>query len=381
MASIYALGFLYLRKCRASVQLPYNSFIKLYLLAVTVNCLRGVLIAENYWEYKALIEHTGAVLIPLLLWPLSCPKLLGKTLKLWMALALPIFAIYFFILIPRGYGFYLSPLAIFLVLFVHLRASQKILILLFAGIVIIHGVDGRAMALRFIFPLFFVGLFLLKRYSITYSAIKIGALTCFVLPFILLGLAANGTFNIFKMQNYVRQGSTISPEQFKEATADTRTFIYDEIWQSATRNNYVWTGRGLARGYDSKSFGMHQLKELGTGKLERFRSEVGILNIFNWMGLTGAFLYSALFLIATYLSIFKSASFSLKVLGLYVSFRWAFSWIQEFTEFEITFFALWMLVAICWSPQFRAMSDSEIRDWLRSIVPDFLRIRDPRMIR
>ena len=354
---------------RAITRLPYQSLLLAYLGWVLVAAARGAWVAENYWEYKFLIQGTAAVLIPLLIWPLASPEVLGTVLKYWMRLALPLFGLYYFLLSPDAYGFYLAPLVLFLLLLPLFKFPQQLLMLLFAGIVIFSNLDGRSNILRFSFPLLFTSLFLVKH-VLGATAIRCGMLALFLLPPILLVLGSSGTFNIFKMQEYIRpEAIGLSATNYKTATADTRTFIYDEVWQSATRHHYVWTGRSLARGYDSNWFGNHALKDLGTGKKERYSSEVGIMNIFNWMGVSWVLLYSALFLIACKLAIYNSASFSLKLIGLYVAFRWAYCWVEEFTTFGINYFTLWMLVAICYSTQFRAMTDNEIGAWLRGIVP------------
>src|SRR5690606_8010144 len=109
-------------------------------------------------------------------------------------------------------------------------------------------------------------------------------------------LALTGRFNIFNMEEYISgeyKTQTLIDGKLEETslTADTRTLLYQETLTSAIKNNYVWHGRTPARGYESPSFGAFALEQLKTGKLERFGSEVSILNIFTWTGIIGCILY------------------------------------------------------------------------------------------
>lgn len=380
IGATYASVLWIYEKDRRISKLPYQNLLFLYLGWVVICSIRGALIAENYWEYKSLIQGTASVLMPLLIWVLASPDILSKILKIWTRLALPIFGLIYFILEPMGYGNYLAPLVLFVLLLPLLRFPQQILVLGFTGIVIFSNLDGRSNILRFGLPFAFMGLFLCKNFIGT-AAIRAGAIAFFIIPPVLLALGSSGTFNIFRMQEYLQADSIDgNTATFQTVTADTRTGLYIEVWDSAVDNGYQWAGRTLARGYDSKSFGKGIQSLTGTGKIERYSSEVGMHNIFTWMGIPGVVLYSAIFFMASYLAINRSNNFALKVVGLYIAFRWSYCWVEEFTTFSINYFALWMLVAICWSPRFRAMSDNEIRDWVRTLVPNLLRRRTPRKV-
>jgi hypothetical protein len=126
-------------------------------------------------------------------------------------------------------------------------------------------------------------------------------------------------------------------------------------------------GRTPARGNDSEHFGLFAFEELKTGRYERYVNEVSILNIFTWTGLIGVVLYFMIFFKSVYLAIYKSNNFFMKVVGLYVMFRWMYAWVEDFNRFDIMNIVLWMLIAMCYSEQFRNMSDSEFKSWLNSI--------------
>jgi hypothetical protein len=197
-------------------------------------------------------------------------------------------------------------------------------------------------------------------------------MTCFALPFVFLFLGVTKTFNVFQIDEYVKGTYTekkIIAGQVKEMDlkADTRTFLYKEVIMSAIKNNYILIGRSPARGNESEHFGEHAAIELKTGRYERYINEVSILNIFTWTGLVGLVLYFFVFFKAVYLAIYKSNNFFLKVIGLYVTFRWIYAWVEDFNRFDIMNIVLWMLIAICYSEQFRNMSDADFKTWLNSI--------------
>ena len=192
------------------------------------------------------------------------------------------------------------------------------------------------------------------------------------LPIILFVLGILGIFNIFKMDEYIDKNYTINRSIEGEVIeenlkADTRTFLYVEVIESAVKYNYIWFGRTPARGNESESFGLHQLEELKTGKMERFDNEVSILNVFTWTGLIGAFLYFLVFYRATFQAIKRSNNFYLQILGLYVAFRWAYAWVEDFSRFDLSYVFLWMIIGMCYSSSFRAMSDLEMKVWVRGI--------------
>jgi len=193
----------------------------------------------------------------------------------------------------------------------------------------------------------------------------------FILPFVLLFLATTGIFNIFKMDEYVStKSNTIrvnSQGMEEDLLGDSRTFLFQEVILSAIKNDYVLFGRTLARGNDSASFGAGAAEELRTFRYERYDNEVGILNVFTWTGIVGVILYFFIFFKAAKLAIVYSNSYFLKILGIYVSFRWLTAWIEDFNRFDIMNLFIWIVVGMCYSKQFRKMSDQDFKIWMKGI--------------
>ena len=152
-----------------------------------------------------------------------------------------------------------------------------------------------------------------------------------------------------------------------DLAADTRTFIYIEVLESAIRNGYIVWGRTPARGNDSVAFGSFSAEELKTNKYERHSNELLHLNLLTWLGLIGMLLYTFIYVRSSYLAVYRSNSKYLKYIGLFIVFHWSYGWVEDFNRFDIQNIALWSVIAIGLSSKFRAMSDAEFQIWMRGI--------------
>ena len=196
--------------------------------------------------------------------------------------------------------------------------------------------------------------------------------TLMIIPIILFTLGATGVFNIFKIEEELnlKDTYTMTSEYGNEYSAlvDTRTGLYVEEIESAINNDYVIYGRSIARGYDSQLFGESINELTQTQRGERGSCETSILNIFNYFGLIGIFIYMFIFWKAAYLAISHSNNSFLPVIGIYVAFRWLFAWIEDFSRFDLNYMFLWILIGICYSPIYRKMTNQEFKQLFNLIL-------------
>ena len=61
-------------------------------------------------------------------------------------------------------------------------------------------------------------------------------------------------------------------------------------------------------------------------------------------------------------------------MGLFVSFRWTYAWVEDFNNYDIMNVVLWILIALCYSQSFREMNDEEIKYWVRGVFSGKYRI-------
>jgi len=182
-------------------------------------------------------------------------------------------------------------------------------------------------------------------------------------------------FNVFNIGDYVKGDYTVSDDKnHGDLKTDTRTGLYVEVLTSAIKYDYILLGRTPARGNESKIFGAEIAKLTNSKNLERYRNEACILNVFTWTGFLGVLLYFMIFVKATYLSTYKSNNFFVKIVGLYIAFRWLYAWVEDFREFDLSTFFVWICLGMCFSESFRKSNDKEIYYWVQGFFDKRYRI-------
>ncbi len=353
--------FIYCREYK-KYKLPVVA--NLYLIWVLLSGVRGIFMAEGYWDFKELISNLLFYSLPVCLCFFRKPgNFIG--VSRWCLLLLPF---YFFILIPfsqpEAVGKILLIIPPFL-LFIH-RLSLPIKIYLFSALVavfVLGSLGARSSAVRFAVAFLFSISFIFRRFLYKSFFLMIVYLSIIIIPILFGGLALSGVFNVFSYgDNYkgkyeVKDAYGLEGDDTEDLSADTRTFLYVEVISSALDNNYVIWGHSLSRGYKSLSFGDYDLISRARG--ERPDCEVALLNVFTHMGVIGFFLYSFIFLSASKNALFNSRSYAMKLVGLWIAFRWLFSWIEEFSRFDINNIYIWAFIAMCYSPIYMDMTDKE----------------------
>lgn len=364
------LTIIYLLKFHSKYPIKHP-IITTYMIWLIIGITRGTFIAENYWEWKQLITGSLSLSIPLFVYIFVYPQTVTLTLRFWLRYALPTFFVFFAWVLPIGsYHFYLSPIFIFTCLFPLLSNKWKIVCGLLIAIMLTGDLGARSQVIKATISIL-VALGCYYRKYITNNMLKLIHWCCYLFPIILLYLGINGQFNIFEISSqndkYTKQKIVNGQVIEENLSADTRTFIYREVITSALNHNYILWGRTPARGNDSVAFGSYSAEELKTGKYERHSNELCHTNIFTWLGLVGVILYSLIYLNSSYLAVYKSNNFYIKIVGCFIAFRWAYGWIEDFNRFDIMNISLWMIIAMGFSSQFRKMNDFEFKLWIKTI--------------
>jgi len=374
-AIVYALMLIIFVKSRIyffnKENKPYTYIVFIFLAWNIICIIRGMLVAENYWEWKNLMTTSMFLLLPLSIYVTTNKLIVQRILTIWLKYALPAFFIFLIFIHGDAIGQYLVPVSFLFLFFPVLKIKWKLVLIFFTLVVIVSDLGARSNVIKFTIPIFFASIYYF-RLLIGKKLLETVRLVIFAVPLVLFGLGVTGVFNVFKMDEYIEGDYTSTSEvngeeNEQELLGDTRTFIYVEVLESAIKNNYIFLGRTPARGNDSKSFGSYLAYELKTGKMERFANEVSILNVFTWTGIIGVILHFLLFFKATYLAINKSNNIFIKIIGLYLAFRWAYGWVEDFSTLNLNTFFLWVSLGICFSKSFRAMSNKEFTLWVRGI--------------
>lgn len=345
----------------------------LFLSWAYIGTIRGIDVAENYWEYKQLVEGTFCLSLPLLIYSFADENVCLKVLRKWNQWMLPLFFLFFiWVIKPGTYHFLIWPVFLYGIFAKNLPKPWLIGIFLVFLAMLEFGITDRAQMIKVLatsglaFLFMFRGYFSRKLLRFVHWGFYVGGIT-------LLVLGVTGEYNVFeKLENEKGKMTTISTDKegnrvIEDAAADTRTFIYQEVISSAINHDYIWTGRTPARGNDSFFFGKEIAEDLGTNKYERHSNEVCHPNVFTWLGLIGMLLYSFIYLQASWLAIYRSNSHALKVLGCFIAFHWAMGWIEDQNRFNISNIFLWMCIAMCLSERFRMMDDDDFYYWFYCI--------------
>lgn len=348
--------------------------IKLFLIYLMGSTLYGTFfMAENYWDWKLLINNLMTFSLAFVAYTYSAPSLLASTLNCWFKYAWVILFLLMPFLASDAYGRFLVPFTVLALCFPLLTKKYIILTFIAYIITIILGIQSRSDIIKFTVTLLLgISLIILPQLWKNKRRIQVIMHSLIITPIIFFILGVSGIFNIFKIEEELnlKNTYTITSEggEGYSALTDTRTGLYIEEIESAIINDYLIYGRSIARGYDSQVFGASIDELTQTQRGERASCETSILNIFNYFGIIGVCIYLLIFWRAAHLAISHSNNSYLPVIGIYVAFRWVFAWIEDFSRFDLNYMFLWILIGICYSPIYRKMTNQELKHFFNLIL-------------
>ena len=357
----------YATKHKLKTLIPKSIFIlfQLWLIWNTFNIVRGGFMADGYWDRKFLFFSSVPFSLITLVFFIGSD--FYQTLKIFSFYLKYIFT-FGFLFIPLAtvsdhelYSRIMIPISIFILFIPYLKQRWQILIVIVAITSIAVAIDFRTNILKITLSVVILSIFYLKQ-IIGQKLVRFIHLILFIAPLILLFLATTGSFNILekmaKNEDYV-----ITDEHGKDQslTQDTRTFLYVEVLASMKNTKEWLIGKSASQGYNSIWF-----KDTG-GAMNgiRHRSEVNILNILLYHGIIGVSIYFFLFYSISYIAINKSNNKLSKMLGLLIATRWLLSFIEEFTQYDLNFYFLWLIMGLVSTKIFRSMTDGELKNYLR----------------
>ncbi len=343
-------------------------FVHLYLIWIILSIVRGCFIADNYWDWRNLIDTSFCLLIPLSVHISTNLRLFQGILSFYFKFILPAFVVMAYLITIGSYGFYLVPISFLMLFFPLLRFKWKVIVVLFSILVITIDITARSNVLKFAVPVVLLLIYYFRRF-IPIKFIELLRISLFVAPFVFFTLAVTEVFNVFNMDDYI-QDDYITVERDKNGEInessikdDTRTFLYVDVLETAKKYNSWLFGRTPARGNESEMFAIFDK----TGRGERQANEVGILNVFNWTGIVGVVLIFLIYFNASYLAVNKSRNTFSKMLGLFISFHWLYAWVEDYESFSLTTFFLWFMIGLCYSRTFRKMTNNDVKIWILGI--------------
>ena len=338
-----------------------KNWFKLWMFWNIINLLRGALLAADYWDWKMLfLSSFFFSLIPLAFF-------LGKNLDI----VATIFKFVLKYLFPLGFLFIpltlatneelysrlMIPISLFILFIPFLKFKWKFLIIVVAATSLLMVIGFRSNIIKIAFSVILLMVYYFREY-LRKSWLKLVQLILFLIPLVLLSLAITDQYNVFeRTSTEVGYSSINSKGEEENLMADTRTGLYVDVFNSLNNSSDWLFGKSAIASYESEMF----FDTGGAINGKRYGCEVGILNILLRNGLIGVTCYFLLLFTVSGYAIKYSSNILAKMMGLFIAFRWAYSFVEEFTQYDLNFYFFWIAIGLVSSVQFRDMTDKEIR--------------------
>ena len=232
------------------------------------------------------------------------------------------------------------------------QVKNKLIIIIAVILLFIvsYDISERAMLLRIL--LLVIGLIALKIYKkFNFKWIlKFSFLIIFLPTIIISSILTPGEENI------IEKG--INTFDFED-NADTRTFLYLEVFEDLIKNDQLIFGKGANGKYYSPYFNSQK-----GSRNYRITVEVGILFILLKSGLIGLLLYLILIFTSIYYSFFKSNNLYVKGVGYILLVYLFLLFVQNTPDYTFSTLIIWFFIGICLSKEIRNMNDIEIKSLL-----------------
>ncbi len=349
------------RKTKLITSIP-KSIVVTYIALLFWNVatiVHGLFTAENYWEWKLLFISSGLfLLVPLVFF-------IGKNLSL----SNYSFSIFFkygltfgFFLLPLAqltneelYARIMIPISIFVIFIPYIKTKYKLLVIIVAVVSLISILDFRSNIVRILISFLILGTYYFRAFFPNFL-FKVFHALIFLAPIIFLFLAVFANYNIFtKLSENQGYEVKTNANDASNLTGDTRTFLYVEVFNAMTSDGRWLFGQGAVGKYKSVYF-----TDLVTGNM-RYNTEVGFLNTLLYSGLIGVVLYFLILFISSYYAIYRSKNLLCKMLGLLIASRWLLFFLEEFTQFDLNFYFLWLIIGLISTNQFRNLKSEELK--------------------
>ena len=343
----------------------------LYSIFITV---LGLVLSENYWDYKNVLFHYIPVVF------ISLTIFLGirfeenlDILKFLMNIIFPIttiigillYIIFNEFLYKNDYDFLITRLTIPIFFFVlavpFLTRKNKILILIFSIFYIFIDPLWRTNIIRIGACWIFVIIYL--TFGLNKKLLNIFGIVTLIIPLIFLYTGYTGKLDIFEY--YTIDNSELNLTQRKQFS-NTRTFLYVEVIDSMkNKDNSLLFGGGASNSYQTNYFNDANVSLYSNQ--ERYRAEAAFLNTLNRSGLIGVLLEMLILFFAAYYAINKSNNNFCKLLALYLYLSFILYFLELPQELNLGYFFYYFIIGICLNNSFRKANDKEVNFLFKSI--------------
>lgn len=381
---IIYLIFIWYFRSRISTRGFDCKYIILFYFAYTIfEYIRGFFNIDGWRDYVYL--YNG--LFHLIIFPfwilLARPQYIMVLWKSFMTIGIIMSII--LALFPPTHGMHTMAhnmlwLNVFIFMYPYIKRKYYILILVAALFIITFDLNRRSIMLGYLIPtMILLGYLFLQKYIFQKIFYYLGVL----LPLICLLLFYTKTFNIFQYLEESNKEVVLQKDGGRPVFTDSRTGIYEDVTRDVLKAKEWWkpyiglggNGKTKVEANGASSFGFEGL---------RSTQESGMLNFIQHGGLLGLIAYGLLITVSAYLSMFKSRNDFMRMLGLFLVFKFAYSFIEDELDFSEHVIAQFLWIGMGYNKSFRNMTDNKMKLYIRrglNVFPIFKTLTGKRIIR
>ena len=352
-----------------------NSVLKYFFFYGLVVFFRSVIVAKSYDQWSYLVN----VFAPFLMAPAFAVfgarlNSLIKLLKALLFVSLPLWLAFLF----KGGSpdrtinlmalHYAAPVFLFVILIPFLRFRWKIFSITLSILVVTFDLQDRSMFLFFLvsYLILVVGL-VIRGINYRIQNRILGSIRAVFLfgPILCLVLGLFGNFNLFSYLDGVGDNRffALGGDANRDLTTDSRSVIYSDAYSELSdSNNWLFGSTAVVRQETGLAL---SIKDYKYGRLGG--SESGFLSLLTFGGLGYAGLMFFIFYKASKVAIFSSHNLTVKLIGVFVSFEWLYSFIVLPIGMHFGWILVFLTVGISFNREVRQMSDFEMAKYLKGI--------------
>ena len=334
----------------------YKKFIKVYLIYFLFILCLGLINSETYFDYK----YSFVTYLPFFLFYFAFQLGIKKdifffVIKFFNNLIIPLSLVLFFLgtkSLPEFTSRLALPISLLIVFIPYLKKINQFIIIFVSLLILFYDQSVRmhsvSIIISFLITLFYYFNISNKKY---YNLLVI---LLFMTPIILILSAIIYKFDIFNF--FYELGNLNSYEN--ELLANTRSFLYIDIFNSTDSIFKLIFGSGASASYESYLFSQSNSLLFEEG---RYGTEVGFLNYLLKSGIIGFILFSLLLFYPINLGINHSNNILIKLISLKLTFNWFFMFLEYPFVVNMSYFLIYFIIGILSSSELRKLDDNQIK--------------------
>lgn len=342
-----------------------RNIIKIFLLYMTILYIRGW---GNIDSDSDVYAQLGSNIFFCFLFPclifISHPLYLYNVLKsfIWPGALLCVIC-YFY---PPSDGMMslahnASFLNVFILCMPFIKKKWSICIITAVIFVVLLDIDRRSIMVNNVVTLMLVICYPLLKVKIFK---RVAYCILIILPLTFAYLGYKGEFNIFQ---FLDKTSFFLNNDSRSLFVDSRTSIYEDVFGELKKDDSLVYGLGCNGKTETSLSDQPNTIYYIIYKFGRPGTESGMLNYIQYGGLIGFILYGLLLVIASYKATFLSNNSFMTSLGLFVAFKFLYSFIEDQIMFNAHSFYIFLWIGMCYNKKFREMSNEQIKKYLHKI--------------